>query len=71
MDGRFPGFFGSIYMMNFGWMYQGIWQMVKIMLSEKAKSKVNFPSLQEVKQYISEDRLLKGRLKERKKKCNE
>lgn len=63
MDGRFPGFFGSIYMMNFGWMYQGIWQMVKLMLSEKAKSKVNFPSLQEVKQYISEDILLKGMFK--------
>ncbi|KAI8342480.1 hypothetical protein BC941DRAFT_368231 [Chlamydoabsidia padenii] len=57
-DDRFPGFFGSIYIMNFGWMYQGLWQMVKLLLSERAKSKVNFPSAQEVKQYIHEDNLL-------------
>ncbi|KAI8065239.1 hypothetical protein BC940DRAFT_334902 [Gongronella butleri] len=56
-DDLFPGFFGSIYIMNFGWMYQGIWQMVKLMLTERAKSKVNFPSLDEVKTYIDLDNL--------------
>lgn len=61
-DDRFPGFFGSIYIMNFGWMYQGLWQMVKLLLSERAKSKVNFPSAQEVKQYIHEDSLLQGKI---------
>ncbi|SAM09180.1 hypothetical protein [Absidia glauca] len=57
-DDRFPGFFGSIYIMNFGWMYQGLWQMVKLLLSDRAKSKINFPSAQEVKEYIDEDSLL-------------
>ncbi|ORZ15103.1 hypothetical protein BCR42DRAFT_416415 [Absidia repens] len=51
-DDRFPGFFGSIYVMNFGWIYQGLWQMVKLMLSESAKSKINFPSVNEVKECI-------------------
>ncbi|CAO3592239.1 unnamed protein product [Absidia cylindrospora] len=57
-DDRFPGFFGSIYVMNFGWMYQGLWQMVKLLLSERAKSKVNFPSAKEVIEYIPEENLL-------------
>ncbi|ORX48574.1 CRAL/TRIO domain-containing protein [Hesseltinella vesiculosa] len=51
-DDHFPGFFGSIYVMNFGWMYQGLWQMVKLMLTERAKTKVNFPTLQEVTSFI-------------------
>jgi hypothetical protein len=46
--------------MNFGWMYQGLWQMVKLLLSDRAKSKINFPSAQEVKEYIDEDSLLQG-----------
>ncbi|CAO3593300.1 unnamed protein product [Absidia cylindrospora] len=58
-DDRFPGFFGSIYIMNFGWLYQGLWQMVKLMLSENAKSKINFPSVNEVKECIPEENLLR------------
>jgi hypothetical protein len=57
---RFPGFVGSVYIMNFGWMYQGIWQVVKLVLSEQAKARVSFINSQEVKQVISDDSLLKG-----------
>ncbi|CAO3700549.1 unnamed protein product [Rhizopus stolonifer] len=56
---RFPGFVGSVYIVNFGWMYQGIWQVVKLVLSEKAKARVNFVSSQELKQIIDEKHLLK------------
>ncbi|KAI9033759.1 CRAL-TRIO domain-containing protein [Phycomyces nitens] len=56
---RFPGFIGSVYVMNFGWMYQGVWQMVKLLLTEQAKSKVNFPSSKQVQEVISKDHLLK------------
>ena len=58
---RYPGFVGSVYIMNFGWMYQGIWQVAKLILTEQAKSRVNFPSSEEMKQVIDENDLLKGR----------
>lgn len=48
-NARFPGFVGSVYVMNFGWMYQGIWQVVKLVLSEQAKSRVNFTTAEEMK----------------------
>ncbi|KAG0171563.1 hypothetical protein DFQ28_000821 [Apophysomyces sp. BC1034] len=57
---RFPGSIGSVYVMNFGWMYQGMWQMVKLLLSEQAKSRVNFPSTKEIKQIVDNENLLKG-----------
>jgi hypothetical protein len=59
---RFPGFVGSVYIMNFGWMYQGIWQVAKLVLSEQAKARVNFISNEEVKQVIAENDLLTGKI---------
>jgi hypothetical protein len=58
---RFPGFVGSVYIMNFGWMYQGLWQVVKLVLTEQAKARVNFISNEEVKQVIAENDLLAGK----------
>ncbi|KAK4519259.1 uncharacterized protein ATC70_009491 [Mucor velutinosus] len=57
---RFPGFIGSVYIMNFGWMYQGIWQVVKLVLSEQAKARVNFISGAEIQQVIDENDCLKA-----------
>ncbi|KAI9473912.1 MAG: CRAL-TRIO domain-containing protein [Benjaminiella poitrasii] len=56
-NSRFPGFVGSVYIMNFGWMYQGIWQVVKLVLSEQAKARVNFVSAAEIKQIVDENDL--------------
>ncbi|KAI9264027.1 hypothetical protein EDC94DRAFT_497943, partial [Helicostylum pulchrum] len=36
---RYPGMTGTVNLLNFGWMYQGLWQMCKLILSEDAKSK--------------------------------
>ncbi|KAI9485013.1 hypothetical protein BDB00DRAFT_792412 [Zychaea mexicana] len=58
MDKRFPGFIGSIYVMNFGWMYQGIWQMVKYLLSDEARSRISFPTAQEVLEIVPRENLL-------------
>lgn len=60
MDNRFPGSMGSIYVMNFGWMYQGLWQMVKFIISEEARSRISFPSAKEMTDYIDPENLLKG-----------
>ncbi|ORZ02642.1 CRAL-TRIO domain-containing protein [Syncephalastrum racemosum] len=58
MDNRFPGFMGSIYVMNFGWMYQGLWQMVKYLLSDQARSRISFPSAKEILEIVDPDCLL-------------
>lgn len=39
-------------------MYQGLWQMCKLILSEEAKSKVNFPRLKDLKETIEEEDLM-------------
>ncbi|KAI7863256.1 CRAL-TRIO domain-containing protein [Mucor mucedo] len=59
-NSRFPGFVGSVYVMNFGWMYQGIWQVVKLVLSEQAKARVSFTTAEEMKQIIGQDNLLRA-----------
>ncbi|KAI8353644.1 CRAL-TRIO domain-containing protein [Choanephora cucurbitarum] len=59
VNARFPGFVGSVYIMNFGWMYQGIWQVAKLVLSEQAKARVSFTTAQEMKQVIEIEDLLK------------
>jgi hypothetical protein len=44
-------------------MYQGIWSVLKFLLSEKAKSFINFTSVKELAPIISQDRILKGKKK--------
>lgn len=39
---------GTVNLINFGWMYQGLWQMCKLVLSNEAKAKVNFPKLKDL-----------------------
>ncbi|CAM0141194.1 unnamed protein product [Umbelopsis sp. WA50703] len=58
MDNRYPGFVGSVYILNYGWMYSGIWQMVKLLLSEDAKSRISFPSAAEIQAIIDPADLL-------------
>ncbi|KAI9360726.1 CRAL-TRIO domain-containing protein [Pilaira anomala] len=55
---RYPGLTGTVNLLNFGWMYQGLWQMCKLILSEEAKSKVNFPRLKDLKETIEEEDLI-------------
>ncbi|GAN01128.1 hypothetical protein MAM1_0005c00559 [Mucor ambiguus] len=45
---RYPGMTGTVNLINFGWMYQGLWQMCKLVLSNEAKAKVNFPKLKDL-----------------------
>ncbi|KAI8389460.1 CRAL-TRIO domain-containing protein [Blakeslea trispora] len=59
VNSRFPGFVGSVYIMNFGWMYQGIWQVAKLVLSEQAKARVSFTTAKEMTQVIEPEHLLK------------
>ncbi|KAI8328189.1 hypothetical protein BC941DRAFT_363998, partial [Chlamydoabsidia padenii] len=36
---RYPGMAGMVCLLNFGWMYQGMWQMIKMILSQEAKNR--------------------------------
>ncbi|KAL0140572.1 hypothetical protein V8B55DRAFT_1508505 [Mucor lusitanicus] len=49
---RYPGMTGTVNLINFGWMYQGLWQMCKLVLSNEAKAKVNFPKLKDLQTLI-------------------
>jgi hypothetical protein len=42
-------------------MYQGLWQMCKLVLSDEAKAKVNFPKVQDLKILIEEEDLVAGK----------
>ncbi|KAL1922425.1 uncharacterized protein VTP21DRAFT_9964 [Calcarisporiella thermophila] len=55
---HFPSCVGAVYVLNFGWMYSGVWQMVKLMLPEEAKSRIMFPSAKELDEFIDESCLL-------------
>ncbi|KAI8078259.1 CRAL-TRIO domain-containing protein, partial [Gilbertella persicaria] len=57
---RYPGLTGTVNLINFGWMYQGLWQMCKLVLSKEAKAKVNFPKPHELKQLIKDQDLIKA-----------
>src|SRR5439155_26775821 len=41
---HFPGFLGSIFVLNYGWVYSGIWQIFKRVLPEESLSRIFFPS---------------------------
>ncbi|KAL7314366.1 hypothetical protein PS15m_005948 [Mucor circinelloides] len=59
LDERFPGFVNNINVLNFGWMYQGVWSLLKHLLSEEAKESIRFTTIRELQPIISEDRILK------------
>ncbi|KAI7900272.1 CRAL-TRIO domain-containing protein [Cokeromyces recurvatus] len=59
LDDRFPECISSIHVLNFGWMYQGLWSILKYLLNEEAKSFIRFTSIPELQPIISEDKILK------------
>lgn len=51
---------GSVHVLNFGWMYQGIWQMIKLVMTENARQKVSFPKAAELATIVDKEDILKG-----------
>lgn len=51
---------GTVNLINFGWMYQGLWQMCKLVLSNEAKAKVNFPKLKDLPTLIEKQDIVMG-----------
>lgn len=55
---RYPSSTGTVCLLNFGWMYQGLWQMIKLLLSEQAKKRVCFPKVSDLACFIDDQELL-------------
>lgn len=51
---------GTVNLIHFGWVYQGLWQMCKLVLSNEAKAKVKFSTPKELQEYIDEQDLIRG-----------
>jgi hypothetical protein len=60
LEERFPGMVATVNILNFGWMYQGIWTVVKYFLSEEAKNSIKFTTVNELRPIISPDSILEG-----------
>lgn len=58
LESRFPGMVSAVNILNFGWMYQGIWTVVKYLLSEEAKESIQFTTVIKLNPYISSDAIL-------------
>lgn len=52
LKNHFPGLCAAIFVLNYGWMYSGMWAIAKRMVPEKAISRIFFPSLSEISTFI-------------------
>ncbi|CAO3657679.1 unnamed protein product [Mucor hiemalis] len=58
LEKRFPDMVSSVDILNFGWMYQGIWTVVKYLLSDEAKESIQFTTVTKLNPFISSDSIL-------------
>ncbi|CAG8446740.1 13200_t:CDS:2 [Acaulospora morrowiae] len=58
MRHHFPSSVGSIFVLNYGWMYSGIWQIFKRILPEETLNRIFFPSENEVFNYFDKENVL-------------
>ncbi|KAJ3200659.1 hypothetical protein HDU82_008708 [Entophlyctis luteolus] len=49
---QYPGVFGTLYVLNFGWLHSGIWSIVKRALTAEACAKLLFLTKEEMPQYF-------------------
>ncbi|CAO3630084.1 unnamed protein product [Cunninghamella blakesleeana] len=59
MEFRYPHFVGKIHILNFGWIHNALWHIVKFILSDETKNKINFTNHQHLLQIITKENLLK------------
>ncbi|KAK4701928.1 hypothetical protein P7C70_g4299, partial [Phenoliferia sp. Uapishka_3] len=60
LKNHFPGMVGAIFVLNYGWMYAGMWQLAKRILPHTALERILFPSKSELLQFFDEEHLLVG-----------
>jgi len=55
---NFPDMLGAVFILNYGWMYAGMWQVVKRILSQSTLDRIIFPSQAELVQFFDRSNLL-------------
>ncbi|KAL1916033.1 uncharacterized protein VTP21DRAFT_6037 [Calcarisporiella thermophila] len=55
---HFPSCIGTIFVLNFNWMFSGVWQIMKSVLPEEARSRIRFVGTAEIYDFIDEKNLL-------------
>ncbi|GAA94558.1 uncharacterized protein L969DRAFT_47773 [Mixia osmundae IAM 14324] len=55
---HFPGMVSAIFVVNYGWMYSGMWQVAKRVLPQPALDRILFPSSDELADFFEPDHLL-------------
>ncbi|KAG0038178.1 hypothetical protein BGZ82_000859 [Podila clonocystis] len=55
---RYPSCIAQVYVLNYSWVFGGIWQMLKRALPESARARVSFPSsVDELQEYFDREEL--------------
>ncbi|KAG0053790.1 hypothetical protein BGZ83_000425 [Gryganskiella cystojenkinii] len=55
---RYPSCLAQVYVLNYSWVFGGIWQMLKRALPESARARVSFPtSVDELQEHIDPEEL--------------
>ncbi|KAG0244665.1 hypothetical protein BGW41_006904 [Actinomortierella wolfii] len=58
LKNRYPSCVAQVYVLNYSWVFGGIWQMLKRALPETARARVTFPSaVEELHEHIDKDEL--------------
>jgi hypothetical protein len=60
LKNHFPGMVGAIFVLNYGWMYAGMWQLAKRVLPNTALERILFPTNADLLQFFDKDSLLVG-----------
>ncbi|OAV93470.1 hypothetical protein PTTG_11854 [Puccinia triticina 1-1 BBBD Race 1] len=55
---NFPDMLGAVFILNYGWMYAGMWQVVKRILSQSTLDRILFPSQTELLEFFDRANLL-------------
>jgi hypothetical protein len=56
----FPQSFGSIYVLNYGWLHAGIWNAIKPLLSAETTDRLLFLDQKDLQKYISLENIPQG-----------
>ncbi|KAG0146747.1 hypothetical protein CROQUDRAFT_132923 [Cronartium quercuum f. sp. fusiforme G11] len=58
LKNHYPGMVGTIYVLNYGWMYAGMWQVAKRVLPQSALDRIMFPNQKELSEFFEPAHLL-------------
>jgi len=58
----FPQSFGSIYVLNYGWLHSGIWNAIRPLLTSETTEKLMFLDINDLEKYISSENIPQGDL---------